>query len=114
MGGLLLLPSLLDAKPTQQPPCVGFTVQTESGPIVGHVARNRTDILEFLGIPYAQPPLGQLRFAAPQKFASTVLFNASAYVGPPSGKIDYRKVEAKKYFRSVSVCSRVSSLQCVC
>ena len=59
---------------------VGATVQTQSGLVTGHAARNRTAVSEYLGIPYAQPPLGNLRFAAPQSFHSSNPFSASAYV----------------------------------
>ena len=45
-----------------------FIVQTESGAVVG-----KTETLlhgklvhEYLGIPYAEPPVGELRFAAPK------------------------------------------------
>lgn len=59
---------------------VGATVQTQSGPVTGHAALNRTAVSEYLGIPYASPPLGNLRFAAPQSYNSTKPFSASAYV----------------------------------
>lgn len=36
--------------------------------IVGHRAPNRTDVFEFLGIKYAQAPVGDLRFAAPKRY----------------------------------------------
>lgn len=41
---------------------------TSSGAVRGHAARNRTEVSEYLGIPYAQPPMGQLRFAAPRMY----------------------------------------------
>jgi hypothetical protein len=59
---------------------VGAAVNTSSGLITGHGARNRTSVSEYLGIPYAQPPVGQLRFAAPQKFSSNTPLIASSYV----------------------------------
>ncbi|KAK4928989.1 hypothetical protein LTR28_011816, partial [Elasticomyces elasticus] len=74
--GFLLLLSLATA---HRRPNVGATVNTTSGLVTGHPARNRTRVSEYLGIPYAQPPLGPLRFAAPQKFASAQPFNASAF-----------------------------------
>ena len=55
-------------------------VNTSSGAITGHAATNKTDVLEYLGIPYAQPPVGQLRFAPPQPYTSFQPFNASSYV----------------------------------
>jgi hypothetical protein len=47
---------------------VGQAVGTSSGTIIGHAATNRTAVSEYLGIPFAQPPLGNLRFAAPVPF----------------------------------------------
>lgn len=45
-------------------------VRTSSGTIKGHRATwpANNDVVEFLGIPYAQPPVGNLRFAAPRAF----------------------------------------------
>ena len=81
---LLLLPILTVGEPVpkqwRRPPGnVGATVDTTSGPVIGHPANNRTAVSEYLGIPYAKPPVGNLRFAAPQAFNSTVPFNASSY-----------------------------------
>ncbi|KAI9901074.1 hypothetical protein N3K66_002891 [Trichothecium roseum] len=45
-----------------------WTVDTTNGRIIGHLAANTSDdVVEFLGIPYAEPPLGELRFAPPRK-----------------------------------------------
>lgn len=43
-------------------------VRTTSGTVKGHRATwpEPNDVVEFLGIPYAQPPVGDLRFAAPR------------------------------------------------
>ena len=59
---------------------VGATVQTSSGSITGHAALNRSEVSEYLGIPYAKPPLGDLRFAAPQSYSSSKPFDAASYV----------------------------------
>lgn len=79
-AGWLLLPFLVTTEPVLRRWNVGATVHTTSGPITGHAAKNRTQVSEYLGIPYAQPPLGQLRFAAPQQFTSTKPFDAAAFV----------------------------------
>lgn len=57
----------------------GLVVQTSLGPIVGVDAGSQW---HFFGIPYAQPPVGSLRFAAPRPHTPWVVpFNASSY-GP--------------------------------
>lgn len=43
-------------------------VNTTSGLIIGHAAPNRSDVSEFLGIRYAEPPVGVLRFAPPERY----------------------------------------------
>lgn len=48
-------------------------VQTTSGLVKGHKSPwpENNDVIEFLGIPYAQPPVGDLRFAAPRRLENT-------------------------------------------
>ena len=43
-------------------------VQTESGAVIGKVENlpHGKSVHEYLGIPYAEPPVGKLRFAAPK------------------------------------------------
>lgn len=62
----------------RQPP----TVPTTSGTLVGHQASNRSCVAEFLGIRYAEAPVGGLRFAAPKKYVApeAVVFEASEWV----------------------------------
>jgi cholinesterase len=59
---------------------VGQTVQTSSGSVQGHAASNATGVSEYLGIPYAQPPVGELRWAAPQNFTGTSTINGTNFV----------------------------------
>jgi hypothetical protein len=40
-------------------------VVTSNGKITGHLAPGMRSTVEFLGIPYAHPPVGGLRFAEP-------------------------------------------------
>lgn len=57
------------------------TANTTSGLIIGHAAPNRSEVTEFLGIRYAEPPVGELRFAPPRRYnapADTV-YNASEW-----------------------------------
>lgn len=44
---------------------VGQTVLTSSGSVQGHASSQSPNVSEYLGIPFAQPPVGTLRFAAP-------------------------------------------------
>jgi hypothetical protein len=57
-------------------------VKTTSGTIVGHQAYNRTSVTEFLGIRYGQIPVGNLRFALPQRYVAPAgtLFEALDWV----------------------------------
>jgi hypothetical protein len=46
------------------------SVDTSSGTLIGHESSNKTHVTEFLGIRYAQAPVGELRFAAPRKYVA--------------------------------------------
>lgn len=59
---------------------VGQTVLTDSGPVTGHDAGNSKNVSEYLGIPFAQPPTGDLRFAAPKKFEGSAPIIATKFV----------------------------------
>ncbi|EKD21085.1 carboxylesterase [Drepanopeziza brunnea f. sp. 'multigermtubi' MB_m1] len=47
---------------------IGRSVTTSSGRVEGHSAANAPFVSEYLGIPYAIPPVGDLRWAAPRPF----------------------------------------------
>lgn len=72
-AGCLLWAALADC-------VVSFTVNTTNGPITGHPAKTASTVHEFLGIPYAQPPVGKLRFMPPQRYAGDQPFVASNFV----------------------------------
>lgn len=59
---------------------VGQIVQTSSGAVSGHAATYYPEVSEYLGIPYAQAPVGDLRFAAPVKYVGSSMLNGSAFV----------------------------------
>lgn len=44
----------------------GLLVHTSSGPIQGFFNQSAPDVRQFLGVPFAEPPIGDLRFAPPQ------------------------------------------------
>ncbi|KAL2075539.1 hypothetical protein VTL71DRAFT_482 [Oculimacula yallundae] len=60
---------------------VGQTVDTASGPVSGHAAKNNSAVSEYLGIPYGQAPIGNLRFAAPVKFTGKEPLSGASF-GP--------------------------------
>jgi hypothetical protein len=59
---------------------VGQVVQTSSGPVSGHPASVNTDVSEYLGIPFAVPPVGNLRWQPPQLYNGTAPINGTDYV----------------------------------
>ncbi|KAK1962265.1 carboxylesterase [Colletotrichum sublineola] len=77
---LALLGGLAIGSPTRQGNLSSFlTVETSNGPITGHLASNSSSVLEYLGIPYVKPPIGNLRFALPEPFTSNKSFHASKF-----------------------------------
>ncbi|TGZ79444.1 alpha/beta-hydrolase [Ascodesmis nigricans] len=73
-SGILAAASLITGVVATQD---GISVPTWSGPVVGHLA---PEVREFLGIPYARPPTGLLRFAPPVRVTPWIRpFNASTF-----------------------------------
>lgn len=56
-----------------------MTVQSTNGPITGHMATNASCVIEYLGIPYVKPPVGNLRFAAPERFTGNTPYEAASF-----------------------------------
>lgn len=49
----------------------GLTIKTSSGVVQGFVNETAPDVRQFLGVPYAKPPVGKLRFAPPEPATPT-------------------------------------------
>jgi len=47
---------------------VGQAINTTSGLVIGHPSRLLSNVSEYLGIRYANPAVGRLRFSAPTPF----------------------------------------------
>ncbi|KAH8649770.1 carboxylesterase [Ilyonectria robusta] len=58
---------------------VGQTVATTSGKVIGHAAPVANEVSEYLGIPFAQPPIGSLRFEPPVPFNGSHHINATEF-----------------------------------
>ncbi len=60
-----------------------LVVDTTSGPVRPLVNTTYPDVEQYLGIPFAAPPIGSLRFGAPQQYSkSSEIINATEI--PPS------------------------------
>lgn len=73
---LLATAAIVLAAPAAKIP---LTVSTSQGSITGHVAPNVSSVIEFLGIPYAQPPVGSLRFGTPVPINTTTSYIAANF-----------------------------------
>ncbi|KAH6657018.1 carboxylesterase [Truncatella angustata] len=58
---------------------IGQVVATSSGPVTGHDAGNSTGVSEYLGIPYAQPPVGELRFQPPVAYKNNSTISGASF-----------------------------------
>ncbi|KFY03178.1 hypothetical protein O988_01662 [Pseudogymnoascus sp. VKM F-3808] len=85
MKASLVLPFMVAAAAA-----LDLTVTTSRGRITGHKAPQAENVYEFLGVPFAKPPVGELRFAPPAKLgpaSSSAAFVADKFTG---GKpVDY-------------------------
>ncbi|XP_062580478.1 uncharacterized protein LOC134242419 [Saccostrea cucullata] len=63
------IPRLMESAPTGT-----ITIQTKLGPMTGNIEyldeNNRKKVLTFYNIPFAKPPVGELRFAKPVPYGS--------------------------------------------
>jgi hypothetical protein len=77
---LFFAPLLATAFPQAGAPQVE-TVKTTVGDVKGHVAEwpASSGVSEYLGIPFAQPPVGKLRFAAPKPYEGKGMISGHTY-----------------------------------
>jgi hypothetical protein len=61
---------------------VGQEVITTSGPVSGHAATLFNDVSEYLAIPFAAPPVNDLRFMPPKDFPRNSKTIVAAKFGP--------------------------------
>ncbi|PQE14960.1 hypothetical protein CJF32_00002485 [Rutstroemia sp. NJR-2017a WRK4] len=85
----LTLFSFIPAALAYSNPICYFTpcAHTSSGLVAGHTAANRHSVTEYLGIPFAQPPIAHLRFAAPQPYIGTGFINGTDFFGSTAAEI---------------------------
>lgn len=67
----LALASLLSMVATGHPDTSDLTVHTTSGIVHGFINDTAPSVRQFLGVPYAEPPVKSLRFMPPQAIHST-------------------------------------------
>ncbi|ESZ90910.1 hypothetical protein SBOR_8701 [Sclerotinia borealis F-4128] len=58
---------------------IGRCVNTTSGEVAGHPSAKNPSVSEYLGIPFVQPPIGNLRFAPPQPYTGTGFINGTNF-----------------------------------
>lgn len=66
-------------RPSQPDMSDYLVADTANGAITGHIAPNTTCVVEYLGISYAEPPTGELRFAPPQKRVGDASYEAMEF-----------------------------------
>jgi cholinesterase len=60
---------------------IGNAVKTTSGTVIGQASKWQPQVSEYLGIPFAKAPEGDLRWAPPQSISdSSKVINATKYV----------------------------------
>src|ERR1700742_4833029 len=66
----------------------GQVVKTSSGSIKGHASAWKSSVSEYLGVPFAEPPVGSLRFMAPKPYKSEKVVNAADFSASCPANID--------------------------
>lgn len=80
---ILCLSSPASGTPAKHSWSVGQTVYTQGGPVTGHAASSAKNVSTYLGIPYAKPPIGDLRFVPPEGYYNHTLVDGSKFVCSP-------------------------------
>jgi len=81
---------------------IGQEVLTSSGRIKGIASDWKPEVSSYLGIPYAIPPVGELRWTKPQAYQSNATFEANKFspdcpanvINGTGSKISYESVAA--------------------
>ncbi|KPM46030.1 hypothetical protein AK830_g412 [Neonectria ditissima] len=69
----------LRSRQCEDPWVVDQTIVTTSGNVEGHAAPDAFEVSEYLGIPYATPPTGSLRFRPPVEFNGSSTINGTDF-----------------------------------
>ena len=64
-----------------------LAVKTRTGIFVG---KEQEDTLAYLGIPYAKPPVGELRWKAPESLPSSEAVFEAVHFGPSAVQVEYQ------------------------
>lgn len=75
-----------------------LTVKTTSGCVHGKIDSAQPNVRQFLGIPFAQPPLGDLRWLAPQPLSQPEAQVDATDIGPSC--IQYFNTNASSVYRN--------------
>jgi len=75
-----------------------LTVQTTSGSVHGKIDSAQPNVRQFLGIPFAQPPLGDLRWVAPQALSQPDAKVEATDIGPSC--IQYFNTNSSSVYRN--------------
>ncbi|KFY51058.1 hypothetical protein V496_08974 [Pseudogymnoascus sp. VKM F-4515 (FW-2607)] len=79
LTSILCLSAPAISTPVKQSWTVGQTVHTQGGPVSGHAASSAQNVSTYLGIPYANPPIGDLRFAPPEGYFNHTRIDGSKF-----------------------------------
>ncbi|KAJ4247847.1 hypothetical protein NW762_013056 [Fusarium torreyae] len=79
VAALLAACSTSDARSVGYPSDTALTVKTTSGQLTGFINKTAPDVRQFLGVPFAEPPLKSLRFQPPRRKQNAGHISAKKY-----------------------------------